>query len=147
MLGIILKLAVNGHKRTNNGKYDSLYYQLLMNNKDIENSNVNSKKLKYFIAFCQQLHKQCGQNPICGNNKCGNMIVRNKKNRNILISKHTCRGCKVMMYCSRKCQKIDWIARHRKQCIVFALQELSCDERRIVMQMKNLLHVDHSNVL
>ena len=85
-----------------------MYYQLLVNkdgnNSDLLNNNkdVSVEKLKKFKQFCKRLFLQCGKTPKCGYSKCSNMIVRTSKD--IKKAKHTCKGCKVIMYCSKKCQ-------------------------------------------
>ena len=70
------------------------------------------------------------------------MIVSRRRNVNINKCspfKHTCKGCKVMKYCSRLCQKRDWKKRHRTQCIGVALKDLSVEEKKTIMAMKFVL--------
>ena len=68
---------------------------------------------------------------ICFNRKC------QKKNGKIFQSNvkpklRLCNGCRVVYYCSRKCQKIDWKSQHSKQCNDLAnvwWKQLQCSDR------------------
>ena len=92
--------------------------------------------------FCDKLYLQCGKNPTCDNCKCGNMIVRTKQmklcHNKKIKAKHTCKGCKVKMYCSKKCQKYDWKFKHRNECVVFGLQELSDKQYGVVHELSTM---------
>ena len=133
-----LKIAINGHQKTKQSKYNSLYYKLLINDNNCH-KNINNKKLKYFLKFCQKIYFQCGKNPRCGYNRCNNIIVRRKHCVNESISKHTCSGCKSKMYCSRLCQKRDWKFKHKNECIVFGLKRLSSRQCQVVKQVIYML--------
>ena len=131
-----LKLAVNGHQKTPQSKFDSLYYQMLVA-KDWDYNNLKGVyhyKWEKFMTFCRQLYFQYGKNPKCSFGKCGNTILKTHRCKENRV-KHTCKGCKVAMYCCKKCQKIDWKLKHRNECTVFALQELTPQEQRIFDQL------------
>ena len=86
-----LKLAVNGHQKTQQSRLNSLYYQLLVN-KHNGNSSIDVDKLNQFLKFCKCLFNEHGKNPTCDDNKCSNRIIRTKQCPS--ASKHTCQGCK-----------------------------------------------------
>ena len=50
-----------------------------------------------------------------GVTKLSKCMTCNRK-RKVFVSFYTCKGCKVMQYCSKKCQKIHWNKEHRKYC-------------------------------
>ena len=133
-----LKIAINGHKMTQGSKFESLYCQLLTDKGNYNNDIVFQKKLKNFLKFCKILYFECGKNPTCGYKPCGNTIVRASKNGPVK-EKHTCKGCNVMMYCNRKCQKLDWKIRHKKQCIGFALRCVESQEQILINDMASML--------
>ena len=99
--------------------------------------------LKYFKALCKKLYLGYGKNQKCGSYRCNNMIVRQsiekKSTYNFSKCKHTCKGCKVMKYCSRICQKLDWKKRHRNQCIGVALKNLSQEQNLTMKRMQLML--------
>ena len=49
---------------------------------------------------------------ICANKKC--KIYKNETNPSLRMK--ICKGCKVVYYCSYKCQKYDWKFSHKNQC-------------------------------
>ena len=92
-----LKLAVNGHQKTQQSKFNSLYYQMLMR-KDWDDDNSDLKRLFYYKRkkyriFCKLLYFQCGKNPKCRFNKCGNTILRTNRCKENRV-KHTCKAAK-----------------------------------------------------
>ena len=140
-----LKIAVNGHQMTSQSKFDSLYHIFLVDKNKNDNDDEYNDMLDVFFRFCKQLYFDCGKTPTCGYTRCTNMIVKTKQNKNLENSdddkefKHTCNGCKVKMYCCRKCQKKDWKTRHRNECLVYAVQGLSGQEYQVVNRMKQAL--------
>lgn len=48
----------------------------------------------------------------CGNNECSFDYLQNHKKIRLKI----CKGCKMIYYCSRCCQKINWKRVHRRHC-------------------------------
>ena len=124
-----LKLAVNGHQKTKQCKFNSLYYQLLVDRKSNyqDTNSFNQMTNIHFLKFCKKLYFKCGKNPTCGNKKCCKAISRNKNG-----VKHTCKGCKVIMYCSRYCQKIDWKRNHKQECLAHGLKDVTPEEQQIL---------------
>ena len=95
-------------------------------------ANVDKGLRKYAIKKAKKLYLKCGKNPKCANIKCNVLIARKE-------GLHTCSGCKCIMYCSRRCQKIDWKLKHRKQCIAVATQKFSLKQMQIIKQIEEIL--------
>eukprot|EP01084_Bolivina_argentea_P001433 2637_1 len=61
---------------------------------------------------------------VCGNSKCKKDYLSNKyaitetwENRKVINKWQVCHGCKLTLYCSRRCQKYDWNkGNHRIRC-------------------------------
>lgn len=54
-----------------------------------------------------------------GCNKTANTLSKHNNNADITdyrVNLKLCRACRIVRYCSRKCQKIHWKAQHKKQC-------------------------------
>ena len=47
---------------------------------------------------------------------CAHYNCKKLKTSSNKIRMKICKGCKLTYYCSRKCQKRDWVAKHRNQC-------------------------------
>ena len=69
---------------------------------------MTSKPPKFYCATLQECVKPCAYN------KCKNMKYIDSESK---IKMKICKGCKLIYYCSRKCQKCDWNSRHRYQCL------------------------------
>ena len=114
-------------------KRNSTIQQLLNINNKID--NVDQGLRKHFIHYSKRLYLQCGKHPKCGNEKCNRVIVKK-------TNSHTCSGCKCIMYCSKKCQKVDWKLKHKQKCIVtivFAQQTLSKQQMTIIKQIETVV--------
>ena len=66
---------------------------------------------------------------ICDYNQCNN------ENTLLLTSKKLiCANCKCAWYCNKKCQKKDWIVKHKNECIGQYLSLLNSKEEHLVKQ-------------
>ena len=74
-------------------------------------NNLVNKKIAYkiskFLRF--RLVKKIGLNSYCHNKKCHKKFSFGKNGR-------CCSGCKIVFYCSKKCQKNDWKGGHCLTC-------------------------------
>ena len=129
------KLAVRGHPLLNKKHLE--LYQIITNTYD---GYIDIEQKNDLISFGNHLYRQYGRYPKCGYSNC-NRIIKNKdtktvNNNNKINIKNTCKGCKVMMYCNRKCQKLDWESSHRDECVVFGTKQLSIREDQIYKQLQ-----------
>ena len=136
-------------------KWNSVCYQSLFD-KDycytIDDDKDNSiEAIRYFVSFCKQMYLSYGSRAECSLSECKNDISVFKKptndsnsnsnsNSNKPSGKHTCRGCKCAVYCSRKCQKRHWNLKHRKECAHIASKKLSATELQTVRKLYHLLN-------
>ena len=65
---------------------------------------------------------------ICDYNQCNSNNIKRKRKKLI------CSNCKCAWYCSKKCQKKDWIVKHKNECTGKYLLSLSSKEERIIKQ-------------
>ena len=74
------------------------------------NNNVLDTSMKRIQFYEQYIGERTDPHSVsCHNFKC--------KNNKILIKFKKCSHCRIMIYCSRKCQKYDWsVGKHRLQC-------------------------------
>ena len=73
-----------------------------------------------------------------------------KKCKNICGKKFVCKGCKCSSYCSKKCQKLDWINKHRNVCISKYSADLNSKQKETISKfdfmIKQLLTSSSKNV-
>ena len=82
--------------------------KILQPESGILNEVSNQSKFSTYEKFMMSIiAKFKGEHP-CNNNNC---------NKTIASKFYVCKGCKCAFYCSRKCQKIDWMKQHRTDCI------------------------------
>ena len=132
------KIAYHGYYDESSNTYHSVLYQTTMN---CDQETMQLNKMENFMNFGKKLYLICGKNPKCGYNKCGKRIKKNKNSKYKSLSKHTCKGCRAIMYCNKICQKYDWNSSHRKKCIVYGMQKLSEYECKIRKQFEHRLRV------
>ena len=77
-------------------------------------------QLKYMTkVLCLKLNKQ---------HRCDCISC----NKIISIQARVCKGCRSAYYCGKKCQKIDWLARHKKICVSKFVQSFEQKEHDIL---------------
>lgn len=112
------------------------------------NSNGKNKDCEYYVCrneikflrrkICDNECKNDENIQHTGFKHCGNQLckigcfqhfVKFKENKNgkkrIVQRFRLCKGCRCISYCSRKCQKIDWL-RHKKECDSCKFANQSC---------------------
>ena len=110
-------------------------YHLRIAKKLNPNMYVFSKQNEYekcMKLLVMKLNKQ----HICDCNEC------NK----VLSTLNTCKGCRCVYYCSKKCQKKDWKANHRNTCVSKMLEEPDKNQFAILKRVQYLIKCWLSNV-
>lgn len=83
---------------------------LLTNMANLESPKYVETCYKYFDGFAERIYKIKRNDTQCQNIKCS----KRRKNTDKF---YKCRKCKVIRYCSKKCQKIDWnMYNHKSIC-------------------------------
>ena len=106
---------------------------------------LNQEMFKIYVYKCQykkimkKLFLKLKKKHYCNNSKCNIDLTLNKNKQN---KKRKCKGCNCVYYCSKSCQKKDWIYTHRKEikeCISKYLNPLSIKQQHTVDNLKYLL--------
>eukprot|EP01084_Bolivina_argentea_P001435 2645_1 len=99
---------------------------LIIKQYDFGYGNIsNMEDLKRIMGSFKSLQAIADKRSIvCGNSKCKKNYLSNKyaiietwENRKVINKWQVCHGCKLTLYCSRRCQKYDWNkGNHRIRC-------------------------------
>ena len=125
-------------------RYSVYLYKVIKNYKlsyyHLKLSKVLNPQMCKFVNKIQykkmmkKLYIRLGKKHDCDNSKCNNVVNLMKG------KKQTCHGCSSVYYCSKLCQKQDWITKHKHQCIRRYLKPLTNQQQQIVDNLKHFLN-------
>ena len=98
----ISKTKQKHRPRHPNSVFSCRYLKFVINYRRILLTNDDPIK---FISLRTKIFKACAYY------HCKKMRTKGNK-----IKMKICKGCKLTYYCSRKCQKRDWVSKHRSNC-------------------------------
>eukprot|EP01084_Bolivina_argentea_P025615 47630_1 len=101
-----------------------LHFRTKIDNETAETNVSYESKVQFFFSFAsntklhsiKEVRNHYRKWKICSNDKC--------KRKRKKLSFRVCCGCQLVLYCSRHCQKLDWIAGHRNYCKLLDIENL-----------------------
>ena len=97
---------VSWDKMTNNFLINIKNFKKMYDKSNFKIGQITNSQKKKIISKKYDIFSKL---KLCGNINCTN----DKKYDELKI----CKGCKMICYCSRHCQKVDWKNIHKKQCV------------------------------